>query len=363
MSLNTQLQDPQNGISASIEDREGKNRLHVLTEPSKRYIRRGVFFTNSNFGSNLNIDASLTTDNLYIYDGGDNAYWTPEIISGNWDFQSTDYAYSGTYSVDATKTKNNDTAQFYNDTKIDVTYSSLIGYIYITSWEPDDEVEIYGFDELGDDVVIGQRVNIGDYVNTDNTNIWQEFVIPTTNMNMFDKQIDAIRITTVNSSGNAPNYYLDEIHFQGGAGGGPYTYTVAPRIGTWLHVYGFGYTIVNTYDSTMADGTLPNIPPNSILGRSMINGFLYQRKENGAVQFSYTFKKLVDILAQPASEIVSSGYDGTYSWIKIEVRFDNAPLMLKYETEDNLSITISEDLSTFEFFKISADCKEEDRQV
>ena len=362
MGINTYIKDPGNGISANVEEREGKNRFHVLTEPAKYYIRKGLFFLNPEFGSNLNINASLTSSTLNIYDGGDNTYWTPMAISGTWDFQSTTYAHTGTYSVDATKTKNDDTAEFYNDTFVNILYSSLVGWIYITTWGSDDEVLIYGWN-TNTDTLVGTRVNIGNYVNTDNTNTWLEFVIPIDDLDLYGRDINAVRVTTINTTGNAPNYYLDDIAFQGDDGGGPYRYSIEPKINTWLHVYGIGITLVNQFDSTITDSTLRNIPYDSLLGRNLANGILYQRQERGEIQFSYNFKKLIEIISQPNGHIVDSGFDGTYSWLKIELRFDESPLMLRCEYQDFLSITISEDFSPFEFFKVSADCKEEDKEL
>jgi len=78
------------------------------------------------------------------------------------------------------------------------------------------------------------------------------------------------------------------------------------------------------------------------------------------VQFSVTIRTLMDLVQIAGSEILSMGSDGTTSWAT--VRIPNAePLVLKYEQEDFLSFTVSDDLTGFSFLRFGYNGRSEDR--
>ena len=71
-------------------------------------------------------------------------------------------------------------------------------------------------------------------------------------------------------------------------------------------------------------------------------------------------KTLMDLLQQPNTKIISNGFDGTDTFITLEVR-NAEPLLLKPEDEDELSFTVSDDLSGLLHLRIAAGCRLERR--
>ena len=58
--------------------------------------------------------------------------------------------------------------------------------------------------------------------------------------------------------------------------------------------------------------------------------------------------------------VTGNGGDGTNTWVSVHIEFTEK-VILKHETRDKLTLTISEDLSGLLDFKVSASVKVEDR--
>ena len=363
MSVTSRIQDCENNLTVNVDRRDGRNRLHVLTEQYKELANRSKFFSHPDLGINMNVDGSITSAaDEGVHNGTDSMWWTATAISGTWDFSSTNQAYAGTYSIDATGTQNDDTAQFENDEFLgSSTFNTLSGWIYITSWSDvgTKEVQVYAWNTNTGEVT-SDIYNIGNYVNTGNQDVWQQFIIPFN----FTNEYDALRVTTVSTGGgNAPNYYLDEIMLQDtSSGGGPYTFDVSPGFGYWWHVTGLGIAVAAPYVSTLADSSMPNIPYNGFLGVSLPNGFVYQRTTEGEIAFSSSINHLIEMINQYNAVISSYGGTSNHTWIKIDFNF-REPYVLKSENEDSISITINDDLSSLEYFRVVAGIGEEDRRA
>lgn len=367
MSINSHVQDPLTGKKTNVLERDETNRIPVLTERYKTYKNRSIFFTNPDFGVNLNVNGSSggTVDDEGIHNGTDNTWWTATAISGTWDFASTDYAYAGTYSIDATDTVNNEVAQFENDVDFSLNlFLSLQGWIYIISW-PDvgtKQVLVYGWDTTTNSMV-GNEVDIGAYVNIGNTGEWQQFNIPLSDMGLLNNTINALRIRTIDEGANQPpDYYLDEMIFTygGGESVGPQVYTIQPEFGIWYHVLGLGIAIAAPYVSTLTDASMPKIPYNGLLGITLESGLNYQRYEEGQIVFSSVIHHLLEIVNQFDANINSYGSSDDITWVKIDFRF-REPYLLKSEDEDSLRIIINDNLSTLNYFRIVSDCRVEQR--
>lgn len=366
MSINSNIQDPNNGIQASVIKKDGIRGLHVISQDYKDYINRSVFFHNNTYGSNLNqdfkTDAVESTEN--IHNGGDNTYWTPTTISGNpqdFDFTSTDVAHTGTQSIDCTASEGGDQFQLANDTLIDgYKYDRFVGWIYVTGlWGlPDDGLEITLYNTTTGTTVSSNSVDLDDYIDGTNTDTWQRFSISITDFGVISDDYDAMRFTVL-SEGDPPNFYLDDLQLEELATDEA-IFSIEPPRGKWWHITGIGIGLAAPYDSTLADASMPNIPYTGLLGVTLTNGITYQRQENGEIGFSFIMTDLMDILNQYNAIITSQGYDGVNTWIKVDVTF-RYPFVLKSEYEDYISFNISDNLSSINYFRVVADIREETR--
>ena len=63
----------------------------------------------------------------------------------------------------------------------------------------------------------------------------------------------------------------------------------------------------------------------------------------------------------PAVE-TGNGSDGTNTWVTVNMTFTE-PIILKYENEDEMSLTVNDDLTGLLELKVGASCKVEDRYI
>jgi len=364
MALYNYIKDPNNGKMVNVIEKDGYNGLYVITNELKEYRNKSVLFTNPTYGSDMaqNFAGVASTEN--VHNGEDNTYWAATTIVGNpsdFDFNSDTYAYTGTYSIDCTKAEEGDSFQLANDTEIlPSAYDSFVGWIYITgNWNNiGDGVEVILYNTNLGIQVSNNSVNISDYINGTTTNIWQRFNIPLSDFGLVSNNYDSMRFTITAQDG-APNFYLDDLKLLDLLDD-PAIFSISPPRDKWWHIQGFGLGIAATYDSTLADSSLPKIPYKGLLGQTLTNGITYQRQEEGEILYSFVMNNLMDILQQYNTRITSQGTDGTYTWIKIDMDF-RFPFILKSENEDYISFNVADDLSGLEYFRVVADIREEDR--
>lgn len=362
MGIKSYIHDPQNNRSSEVGIKDGINSLNVLTNPLKTYINQSVFFTNSKTSNSLNQNFTTLLSTEHVHNGNDDNYWEGTTIVGSSNafiFSSSSRSNTGSKSIEVTNNANdNDMFQLSNNEIIDDDkYGRLVGWVYIKQdWSSDDIVDIF-FYNTNTGETCSDEVNLTNYINQNNIEEWQRFNISSNDFGI-SSDYDALR-WRIRSSSSTPVFYLDDIDLEEIEDVGS-LFTIKPQIGTWWNITGLGITIASSYDSTLTDGTLPNIPYNGLLGTSLNNGLNYRRQENGENLFSFVMYDLLDILNQYSSRITSQGYDGNITWIKIDIDID-PPYLLKSEYEDFISITVNDDLSELEYFKIVASIKEEKR--
>ncbi len=358
------------GLEADVDNDNGDeaSALVVTTRPFKTYTSETRFFTNDTYGSDLNQNAALGGVPVNIHNGIDNVYWTASAISGTWTFNSAAQAHAGAQSIDATTTRNNQTAQITAGAPQALSgYVSISGWIYITGWSTNGvkAVNIFGWD-TGASVIEGSAVNIGDYIDTTVFNTWHQFVIPFGDMGLTGLTIDAIRVTTVDvGAGPPPNYYLDDIRIE--QTGAALEYVVEPNIGTWLHVdlmsviMADAYTGIITVAGATENATMPGISYNTLLGVSALTvGLTYQFIQDGGVVDSYEVHQLSDLLQRPDTELTNVISDGTNAFLTIKQVLP-CPIILKSESLDRLRILVNDDLSNLLLLRIATGCREEMR--
>lgn len=364
MAIESFIKDANGKHTANVQSREGKNCLHVLTQEYKRYLNKSEYLVSDTYGIEMAQDFTSVASTENVHNGNDNTYWTATTIVGipnDFDFSSTDIAHTGTQSIDCTGSEGGDQFQLANDTLIPATkYDRFIGWVYVTgAWGlPGDGLEIILYNTNTGLQVSENSVDLDDYINGVNEDEWQFFNIPLSDFGLITDDFDAIRCTVLEEDA-PPNFYLDDLALEE-LSDDPAIFYVRPNRGRWWHVTGLGMIIVSPYNSTLADATMPNIPYNGILGTSLTNGILYQRQEEGEVIFSIGINDMADILNQYDTRITGYGYDGNYTWVKIDTTF-HTPFILKPEYDDFFSVNLSDDLSNLTRFRLVAAIAEEKR--
>lgn len=360
MSVKSLIIDPKTGIQASVVDGEEENALVVAIRPLKVFENKIKFFVNPDYGYNMNIAAGFSGTPEGIHNGTDSAYWTASAIVGDWVFNGTDQAHTGTKSIDATATDDSNVAQITRGSVIDLTNkSSITGWIYISSWDDKDikGVDVFGWN-TATGLMVGDVINLKDYIDIGLVDSWQKFAVSLSCMELVNETIDAIRIKTVDvGAGNAPRYYLDDIQIE--ETGGCVEFSVKPDSSSWLHVNNYSIFMVDACSSVLADATMPYFSYDKFLDvPSLSVGILYRRFVSEKITLSFPFKNLGEILMFPGATIEDCGSDGTNTFLKIFVDLKE-PIVLKSENADKISFVVSDDLSPLLKFVISANCKEE----
>lgn len=349
MTIKTTIGDGfgKNGEAAVISRRSKKPGLVTYQLPYYNSTGQTKALVNATYGADMNVDASFGGTPENVHNGIDNAYWTASALSGTWTFDSTDQAFAGTRSVDASATVNNDEAQFEDGGSIDTdNYGFLSGHIYIDGWANDNknvEIELRNAGTLQ-----GTAIQLSDYIDTGTTGAWQTFTIPIDAFAASGATINQIVVRTISAGGGqAPNYYLDAIDFQqtGGA-----TWTVEPDDNSIYEISRIQLTFADAFAGTLTDGTMPRLPYNTILGQAALsNGIVIQLTVNNQVQFNGTFSQLIDFVALPGLQ-VQSGSDGTNTWLQLDVPLD-PPAVMDSRDKDKFEITISENLTGLLYFR------------
>jgi hypothetical protein len=360
------ITDPGNGHSANVNSDVGClygcNSLIVSTKELYNMSNEILFFINPTYGYNMNYDFSTTSSGVSvenIHNGLDDVYWTGTAIVGTWDFSSTTQAHTGAQSIDGTSTSTNDIAELAKGSSINVNdYDNISGWIYVDSWVGTKNLEIYFWDtSLG--MTVGSIVLINNYVNIYETGSWQKFSISMADFGASGSTFDAIRFRSL---GNI-DFYLDDLLFSASVeeGSGSNEFIIKPGKNKWLYVDTINVAVVAEYDSTMVNGTSPNIPYDSFLGVAPDIGLTYQRHQRNEITFSTITRSTLDIIQRPGGYISAVFYNGLDTFLKIENKF-SAHVLLKYENDDKMVFVLSDDYSGLKIFRISVGAKSLDRR-
>jgi len=339
--------------------------LKVSNTPYYAWTNETNFFVSTNYGIEMTINGSTSGGIVEeVHNGIDDVLWTGTGIIGTWDFQSSDQAYEGSYSIDGSDANNNDVAQIAKGSDLDLTsYTSLTGWIYVTDWGTGGtkEVNIYGWDVgVGQ---VGNTVDIGNYINTSNQNVWQKFTIPLADMGLVSSIIDAVRIQNVDiGPGVAPNWYMDTVQFEGyGAlGGEPERYILAPPKGDIWKINNLNFFMVDIYDGVTGTEGVQKLEYDKLIGQTLESGINYQKISASTVvdvvSFSANIKNMTDLLTLPNMRIVNYSSDGTNTMLNLITTFAE-PFFLVGNFDDRLIITINDDLRSMIHLRASAYCR------
>lgn len=356
------ITDIKNGISAGIdENNESGNGLIVSTRPQQQYDFQSRNFINDFYGIEMNKDATFGGTPVLVYNenvGSGSGEWNTSAISGTWLFSSVVQHYNGSVSIDGRPAVTNSVMQLspgagsFNFTG----YSTITGYIYITNWGAGIKyLNIYGWN-TSTGTIVGTAVNIGNYVNTGTSNIWQEFSIPVSAMNLTNQTINTLRVQII---GTPPDFFLDYIHIQ--ETGGPIQYILQPLYDETLYICALNFTIagphtaITTVAGSTENATFPKLSYDKILGLTLSNGLVYNRIQNNEVTVSFNIKTLYDFLSISNTDVVQYFGDGTNALIKLRLSFPQ-PILLVGKELDHILISVNDDLTSWLKFRSSACC-------
>lgn len=363
MALNVNIQSKNGKALNDVIEHEGVNCIPVVTQSYKHFINKNKYFESRTYGIEMAQDFTQVESTENVHNGNDDNYWDGTTIVGRTDafrFSSTSRPHSGSQSIEITNNAdNNNVFQLSNDEIINSDdYDILSGWVYVEqNWANNDKVEIYFYNtDLGE--TVSDEVNLTNYINQKETEVWQNFNIPLTDFG-FLGNYDAIRWKIVVNSSDSPRFFLDDIALQELASAS--TFIIKPPRNVWWHVTGIGIILVSDYDSTLTDSSMRNIPYNGLIGTSLDSGIVFQRQENGEIEDSFVIKDMMDLLIEYNTQIIDTGYDGEYTWVKISKSYDNEPITLKPEFDDSIKVEISDDLSTLKQFRMLATISEEKR--
>jgi len=163
-------------------------------------------------------------------------------------------------------------------------------------------------------------------------------------------EVDAFRQQVVSrGGGKSPKAYFDKLQIE--QTGDPIEYRIEPLLGTWYHVEKIKIVMADVYDATLTGASMPNLSFNKLLGETLAAGFIYRVSSDTAdVSFNTTIRSLGALLRFPDARIEDVICDGTNTFLTVVIDL-NYPIVLKSESLDHISITISEDLTGFIGFR------------
>lgn len=351
MPIKSVIDDPNGAGQARVIDKPDLEQgLMVYTEPARNIRVTNSAFQNVDTGSiNLNVNAAFSGTPLGIHNGTDSTLWTASALSGTWTFNSTAQAHTGTRSIDATATHSNQEAQFeYGSTATVSNYTAITGWIYITKWGAplDRDVSLY-FRLSGS--TVSDIISLRPFINIGMIDEWQKFTIPLDDFALSSVTVNQLIVRTSGTSGNAPDYYLDDIQLEES---GIEIYQVAPNKGEILRIDQISIAMADAYDGTLANASHPNIKYNQFLGvASLTNGLALRRTSNGAIlPGTVIYRNHLDLMAFPGIEYQSGG-DATNTWVAYKTRLSH-PLELDSRKKETLQLVLSDDLSGLLYFRI-----------
>lgn len=349
-------QSPKNGMSKAevynpkSEGRKGRAGLLVYTKEREQPATQFLPLLNETYGNSINQNASFGGTPIEVHDGADTAYWTGTNVTGSKvTFNSTDtftgWPTGGTQSVLVDKPNVGNVWQFDKGSS-----QSLSGYTAVTfrclvdeEWGTGDSVSLYGWD-TSSGLIVGNKVNIEDYIDETEFDTVQTAVIPLSDMGLDNETIYAFRMQQETKSGQAGKWYIDDLQIE--ETGQALTFITSHSPGAKYRADKFVITIADTVSTTLTNGAgaLP-LSHDQLLGVTQLtNGIILRQVQNGVTLFSVTINDLADFLAI-GFRITNYVNDGSDSLITLEQEFTNQLIIDGPANINYVSLTISDDLS------------------
>lgn len=354
MAAHRKIQGSNGTIAEVVESSKHGDGIKVFTYKGVGSENRGILATNPIYGINLNVDGSVSGVPLAIHDGTDTSLWTgSNIVGGKITFDSTNRPRTGTKSVEVLNPVTNDEWQFDNGASQDLSsYTSVSFWVNVDQdWNGADQVNFYGWDTALNQIV-GVEVDISNYFTPTDFDVWQQVIIPLSDMSLEGSAIYAFRFRQIARTGKSGLFYIDD--FQLEQTGGAITFSIKPPKNDVWDIHNLQFTFVDDYAGTHTNASMPDIPYDGILGLNTLGvGFRIRRVVDGVVTFSAVIQDFVDFIATPAPKQWMHGSDGTNTWVMIEVDFPDR-FRLVGDDDDRLEIVIQDDMTGLTRFNVGA---------
>lgn len=321
------------------KDKLDGNDYGIITyqAPLREYFGAALFLVDEDGSSNMAVDASISGTPEVVYLDEPTTGWTNSALTGVWDFASAAITpQSGTESIDATATVDGSQALMERSTTIDLSaFSSISGFIYLTTWNSSRhdvtvEVRLAG-------VIVGNPVNVNDYVDTGTLGAWLPFVIPKIDMGLNGSIIDQVVFTTLSSSGQPPNYYLDTINIEES---GSKVFSFSPEPGQVFEL--------DTINISFSDN-ITVVEPNQLMGLpSLTNGVRFRTVTDGVTRFGGGIRTIGELSSTGTINSQITGAADTT--ITLTVPSPGTLIRFNGDTGDAFSAVISDDFSSLTGF-------------
>tara|TARA_Y100000310_G_scaffold121659_1_gene120407 strand:+ start:2885 stop:3979 length:1095 start_codon:yes stop_codon:yes gene_type:complete len=327
-------------VTTSTNGFETPDGLVVYADDLLHWNPKSYLFADELGSIEMAVNASIGGTPELIHNGTDTVAWTASVLSGsNWIFDSTDQAQDGTQSIRARGTANGDEALITAGSTVDLSnYSLLTGYVYLDRYNVNRHGIELRFRLAGVDE--GNSIDLNDYVNTGNLDVWQKFAIPKADMGLGGETIDELVVQTIHTSGNTSRYYLDVVQLDQSGG---VAYTVEPDLNTTFMADALRFQFTDAYAGTLADATMSNLSYDQILGVTLSGPIVLQRTRKGEVAFAFAFTNLSDLLLA-GMDIKTAISDGTNTSITLDIIFPSG-IQMDEKQGDKVAISFAQDLT------------------
>ena len=344
MSAKFRIEGSGGGLTASVtQDERHSPGLVAYTHALDDYDFALVPLSNPDYGINMAVDPTAVVSTLtLVHNGTDNVGWTGADVNGNgFIFDSTDEAFDGTRSIDATGSSNNDVAGFTAPAPVNPTaFTALSFRIFITKFDSKDDKDVT-MQLFNGGAAVGQEISIKPYINTQTEDVWLLGVIPITDFSLAGvSQFDELRVKTIDTGkGAAPNYYLDAINFVlASAGSGVASYRFEPDFGEDYSLLTLRITAYNTSKAAANPTEFFGLP-------ALDGGFELVLRNKRRVFLSLIALDLWDLLRAPNAEVRTNADGGTGATFIVDFTIPIEHLMINGSEGTFIEVRVKDNLT------------------
>lgn len=293
-------------------------------------------FVNPLYGNDLAQDGSFGAA-FNIYDGGDNAGWTPSVLQGTWDMADTVDPFSGTFCFSIAGATNGDSVEFSGAAIDTATYTAITLEIKLEAYDSSRNSILVEAFLLGDQVGNTYDANIS--INPDSLGSYQNAVILLeSGMGMSPTDsFDEIRLTIVRTGGTAPSVRFDELLAQEENGGIDFNMPIDSD-------KNYSISSIEFSVSKNIVGDLAR-DPDTLLGVALTNGLVINRVEDGVFVQGRNISSLSEFKDfRFRTESWDDGVNKTSLIIAVEFK---VPLIVNGTKGDSITINVQDDLTSF----------------
>lgn len=224
-------------------------------------------------------------------------------------------------------------------------FAALTMQIFVDSdWASGDSIELYGYDtDLS--LEVGVRFPLEDLFMFDEFDTWHPLAVSLADLEIAAATtVDAFRIQVVTRDGaKSPKYHIDQ--FQIEQTGAPVPFVLSAPVNRTFHIKEVIIGMADDVASTVANGTMPGLSYDKLLGVSSLSiGITFRQVQQGVTTFAVTLQELGDFLGV-GFQIRDSISDGTNTFVTLLVTFFDPIIISGAASENFLSFTINDNVS------------------